>query len=260
MKVVLFDADSLVYQAVYRVVTFSEIKEMIAKGMPRFAIEMEILQRGYDRFEKIAFDILNDIEEQHPIEHVKYFFTKCKRNFRKDIDPTYKANRKGNKWVGELRDYLLEYLDGSFASDEYEADDLIFFNTQLMNEEDYIIVSIDKDMKQISGIHYDYYQVKVKDEEGNYILDAFGKEVKVRRGFTTVTKEEAEYLIFKMMLTGDVSDNIKGVYGIGEKKAEKLLKDRNTFGKIKVLIQEYAKESSDWKERIRKNKALMVFN
>ncbi len=61
-KVVLFDADSLIYQAMYRVVSISEIREMMRKGDSRFSIELEILQRGYDRFEKIAFDILNDIE------------------------------------------------------------------------------------------------------------------------------------------------------------------------------------------------------
>jgi hypothetical protein len=61
-KVVLFDADSLIYQAMYRVVTFGEIREMMRKGDSRFSIELEILQRGYDRFEKIAFDILNEID------------------------------------------------------------------------------------------------------------------------------------------------------------------------------------------------------
>ncbi len=121
-----------------------------------------------------------------------------------------------------MRSYLLDYLDGSFASDEYEADDLIYFNTQLMNQYDYIICSIDKDLKQIPGIHYDYYQMKVKDENGEYMVDEFGQFVKVRKGFKYVTESEAEMMQFTMMLTGDVSDNVKGVHGIGQKKAEKL--------------------------------------
>ena len=75
-KVVLFDADSLIYQAMYRVVTFGELREMIRKGDSRFSIELEILQRGYDRFEKIAFDILNEIESEYQTSVVKYFFTK----------------------------------------------------------------------------------------------------------------------------------------------------------------------------------------
>ena len=259
-KVVLFDADSLIYQAMYRVMSLGEIKEMMQKGETRFSIELEIMQRGYDRFEKIAFDIINEIEQECQVGVIKYFFTKCKKNFRKEIDSTYKANRKSNKWVNKLRAWLLDYLDGSFASDEYEADDLIYFNTQLMDKDDYIIVSIDKDLKQIEGLHFDYYQLKQKNENGDYIVDTFGQFVKIRKGFKYVTKPEAENMICKMMLTGDVSDNVKGIYGIGEKKAEKLLDGKSLFGKIRVICEEYAKESENWKERVRTNKKLMVFN
>jgi len=249
--IVLFDADSLVYHSIYKVVSFGEIREMLLNGDSRFEIELEILQRGYDRFDKLSIDIFNEIEEKHQITDIKYFFTKCKYNFRKQINSEYKANRKGNKWVGRLRDYLILNLDGSFASDEYEADDLIYFNTQLMDVNDYIICSIDKDLKQIEGLHFDYYQLKVKDDEG--------VEYKVRKGFQYVTKVQAENLIFEMLLTGDTSDNIKGIYGIGKKKAEKLLKDKTTFGKFRVICQEYKKESSEWKQRIKTNASLLIF-
>jgi 5'-3' exonuclease len=252
-KVILFDADSLIYQAVYKVISFGEIRAMLQNGDSKFAIEIEILQRGYDRFEKIAFDIFNEIETQYNITEIKYFFTTCRNNFRKQIDTEYKANRKGksNKWVNKLRHYLIDYLEGSYASDEYEADDLIYYNSQLLEVDDYIICSIDKDLRQIEGLHYDYYQLKKQDEEGN--------EYKVRKGFQYVTKESAENLIFEMMLTGDVSDNIKGIYGIGKKKAEKLLQDRSTYGKFRVLCQEYKKESSEWKQRIKTNASLLIF-
>jgi 5'-3' exonuclease len=146
---------------------------------------------------------------------------------------------------------LIDYLEGSYASDEYEADDLIYYNSQLLEVEDYIICSIDKDLRQIEGLHYDYYQLKKQDEEGN--------EYKVRKGFQYVTKESSENLIFEMMLTGDVSDNIKGIYGIGKKKAEKLLQDRSTYGKFRVLCNEYKKESSEWKQRIKTNASLLIF-
>jgi 5'-3' exonuclease len=153
--------------------------------------------------------------------------------------------------VNKLRHYLIDYLEGSYASDEYEADDLIYFNSQLLEVDDYIICSIDKDLRQIPGLHYDYYQLKKQDEEGN--------EYKVRKGFQYVTKESAENLIFEMMLTGDVSDNIKGIYGIGKKKAEKLLQGKSTYGKLRVLCNEYKKESSEWKHRIKTNASLLIF-
>lgn len=169
-KTVLFDADSLIYQSVYKVIDFAELREMYKKGLQRFEIEMEILQRGYDRFEKITFDILNEIGEHFNVEKTNYFFTKCRNNFRKQIDPQYKANRtKRNKWVNELRDYLLEYWENSFAHDEYEADDLIYYNAQLMDVNDYIICSIDKDLKQIEGLHFDYYQQKNTMKMAKYL-------------------------------------------------------------------------------------------
>lgn len=258
-KVILFDADSLIYQAIYKVVTFGEIRALLLSGESRYAIEQEILQRGYDRFEKMAFDIFNEIEHDYNIVEIKYFFTNCKRNFRKDISQEYKANRKRNKWVSELRKYLIDYLEGSYASDEYEADDLIYFNAQLYETDDYIICSIDKDLKQIAGLHFDYYQVKLKDENGDYMLDEFGQELKKRKGFTLIDQESAEKLVWEMMLIGDTSDNIKGVKGIGKVKASKLLENRSKWGKLRVLCEQYMNESQDWKERIRINDKLIRF-
>lgn len=258
-KVILFDADSLIYQAIYKVVTFGEIRALLLNGESRYSIELEILQKGYDRFEKMAFDIFNEIENDYNITEIKYFFTNCKRNFRKDISPEYKANRKRNKWVSELRKYLIDYLDGSFASDEYEADDLIYFNAQMYEIDDYIICSIDKDLKQIEGLHFDYYQLKLKDENGEYMLDEFGKELKKRKGFIHIDKIQAQSLIWEMMLIGDASDNIKGIKGIGKVKAAKLLQNRSDWGKLRVLCEQYRIESDDWKNRIRVNDKLIRF-
>jgi 5'-3' exonuclease len=252
-KVVLFDADSLVYQSIYKVINFAEIREMYKAKKQRFEIEMEILQRGYDRFEKISFDILNEIEEHFHVEKTMYFFTKCKRNFRKEIDPQYKANRKKpNRWISELRDYLIEYWNNSFAHDEYEADDLIFYNTQLLHEKDYIVCSIDKDLKQIQGLHFDYYQLKRYDENG--------EEFKVRKGFKYMEKIDCENLLCEMFLVGDACDNIKGVKGIGKAKATKIIESKNTtYGKFKAICEAYKNESEFWKEKLRMNYKLLKF-
>jgi 5'-3' exonuclease len=257
--IILFDADSLVYQAMYKVVTLREIRELYNVHNDREQVKKEIVLIGEDRFEKMAFDIFNEIEERYTITEIKYFFTKCVNNFKKVLDPTYKANRKSNKWVGRLRDHLIWNLEGTIASDTYEADDLIYFNTQLLNVDEYIVVSIDKDLKQIEGLHFDYYQVKIKDSEGNYIYNEFGKEIKMRKGFDYVMKHEGEHLVYKMLLTGDNSDNIKGVYGIGEKKAEKILYGKSNFGKFIAVAREYQKHGQDWKQRLKTNIKLIKF-
>ena len=54
-------------------------------------------------------------------------------------------------------------------------------------------------------------------------------------------------------------DNIKGIYGIGKKKAEKLLQGKSKYGKFRVLCKEYKKESSEWKQRIKTNASLLIF-
>ena len=252
-KIVLFDADSLVYQSIYKVISFGEIRSMLKSGKLRFEIEMEILQRGYDRFEKISFDILNEIEEHFHVEKTLYFFTKCKNNFRKEIDPQYKANRKKpNRWISELRDYLIEYWNNSFAHDEYEADDLIFYNAQLLNVNDYIVCSIDKDLKQIEGLHFDYYQLKKYDENG--------EEFKVRKGFIYMDPTDCENLLCELFLVGDACDNIKGVKGIGKAKASKIIESKNTsYGKFKAICEAYKNESEFWKEKLRMNYKLLKF-
>ena len=252
-KVILFDADSLLYQSVYKVITFSEIRKMIEEGRLRFEMEIEILQRAYDRFEKITFDILNEIQEEIQVNKTMYFFTKCRNNFRKQINPQYKANRvKQNKWVNELRNYLLEYWENSFAHNEYEADDLIYYNAQLMDVNDYIICSIDKDLKQIEGLHFDYYQEKKYDDNG--------QEYKVRKGFKYMSKTDCENLLCELLLIGDTSDNIKGVKGIGKIKAKKIIYSKNTtYGKFKAICEAYKNESEMWKEKIKMNYKLLKF-
>ena len=252
-KTVLFDADSLVYQSIYKVISFGEIRDMLKSGKLRFEIEMEILQRGYDRFEKISFDILNEIEEHFHVEKTLYFFTKCKNNFRKEIDPQYKANRKKpNRWISELRNYLIEYWNNSFAHDEYEADDLIYYNSQLLSVNDYIICSIDKDLKQIEGLHYDYYQLKRYDENG--------EEFKIRKGFIYMDSTDCENLLCELFLVGDSCDNIKGVKGIGEVKAKKIIYSKNsTYGKFRAICEAYKTESEFWKEKLRMNYKLLKF-
>ena len=63
------------------------------------------------------------------------------------------------------------------------------------------IVSIDKDLDMIPGAHYNF----VKDQ------------------FYEVNEEQAWHSFYKQLLTGDRTDNIPGITGIGPKKAEKLL-------------------------------------
>lgn len=120
-------------------------------------------------------------------------------NFRYKIDPSYKANRKDKvdpRWREDLKEFLvLEW--GAEVTDGIEADDALGIH----QNEDTIICSIDKDLLQIAGKHYNF----VKDE------------------FQEVTELQGLQWFYQQMLIGDTSDNIVGVKGIGKVKAEKAI-------------------------------------
>lgn len=87
-----------------------------------------------------------------------------------------------------------------------EADDACAIHQ--VNVEDSVIVSMDKDLRQIPGWHYNW----VKPEEGIMYVD----------------EDEARYYKYIQILAGDATDNIEGLPGMGEKKAAKLL--QNMYG------------------------------
>ena len=134
---------------------------------------------------------------------------KGKGNFRKDLYKDYKGNRKPlDEQIAKNLDighkYMMDKWKGVEA-DGMEADDLvcIWAYEAMEMERDYIICGIDKDLKQIPGKHYN-----------------FNKGL-----FDTVDEDRGNMNLMLQCLTGDTSDNIPGIKGIGPKKAEKILKD-----------------------------------
>ena len=122
-----------------------------------------------------------------------------KNNFRKKINPDYKANRKDTVppvYLQECRQYLVDNHN-AIISDGCEADDLLGIN----QKDDTIICSLDKDLRMIPGNHYNWTKVE---------LDR-------------VTKQDGLRHFYKQMLIGDKSDNIFGVDKIGPVKAAKLI-------------------------------------
>ena len=151
----------------------------------------------------------------HLVNEIVYQDLKCddykayitgKGNYRNELAVTepYKGNRKDAKrpqHYDAIRKHLqrlgAELVEGS------EADDAVA--TEATKTGGWI-VSIDKDLDQVAGWHYNF----VKQEE------------------YYVTEEEGLRNLFTQVLTGDRTDNIIGLKGIGPKKAEKLLQDCKT--------------------------------
>lgn len=128
-------------------------------------------------------------------------------NFRKQIYPEYKANRKSPKPVHleALRNYSLDKLSAEYAPDGLEADDALAIN----QTDSTIICTLDKDLLQVPGSHFSW--------------EISGKGWTRPDRFINQTELEGLRLFYEQCLKGDTSDNIKGIEKIGEKKAKSIL-------------------------------------
>ena len=124
------------------------------------------------------------------------FFSDSK-NFRKKISPDYKGHRNRKKPCGYkrvIRNLRIEY--DVIVMPELEADDAMgIYATQHPGN---VVVSPDKDMKQIAGKLYDLETSK------------------------DITAEEGARWHLIQTLAGDQTDGYSGVPGIGVKRAETL--------------------------------------
>jgi len=146
-------------------------------------------------------------------------------NFRKQIYPEYKANRVAPKpkHLRDLQDYSLEKLSAEFAPESLEADDAL----AIYQTDDTIICSLDKDLLQVAGKHFSW--------------EINGKGWSRPDTFLEQTELEGLRLFYKQCLKGDTSDNVKGIEGLGEKKASKLLADCSShiqmFNQVRDLYE-----------------------
>lgn len=137
-----------------------------------------------------------------------WLFLSGSSNFRYDIYPAYKANRRDiarPKWLQPVREFLLLEWQAD-VSDGYEADDSIGIKqTELTAIKlDTIICSLDKDLRQIPGTHFNW----VKEE-----IDV----IEPLAGYAN---------FYTQLLLGDKSDNIPGFDGMARIKPTKELKKR----------------------------------
>ena len=171
-----------------------------------YTTEQETLDVALWRLDEMVQSTLDEIDTSE----YKMYLTDSENNFRRKIYPEYHANRKQPKpkWYSELQEHLIVNWKAEIAHGQ-EADDALGIE-QTLNHQRYmwtgdrpvsIICSIDKDLKQVPGAHYNF----VKKQESH------------------VTKQEGLKYFYTQLLTGDVVDGIKGVEGIGVVKAEKIL-------------------------------------
>ena len=183
---ILIDADFIVYKCCAACETEIDYGEDVIFVTSNFSDAYTAVKREIQQIQ----DVFGSFSK--PI----LFFSDSK-NFRKKISPDYKGHRNRKKPCGYkrvIRNLKIEY--DVCIMPELEADDAMgIYATKLTGN---IIVSPDKDMRQIPGKLYN--------------LD----------DTTYITPEEGARWHLIQTLAGDQTDGYSGVPGIGVKRAETL--------------------------------------
>lgn len=177
-NIALLDFDGYICKAYYAIISkgSTDFDEMLA-------LLEELVKSAKSKVDKYA--------------DIKYYISG--HTYKKDIYPSYKANRKKDPLLGEFREFVKLYYEDKIIKDNVEADDLIIMDYEHYNKtHSPVVFSDDKDLRYYCKT---YCKINLSEE----IIEQDEKEMEQHR------------LI--QFLTGDKEDNIQGVLGIGEKKA-----------------------------------------
>lgn len=121
------------------------------------------------------------------------------RPYKGNRDPAHKPYH-----YQSIRNFLTSQYSARVVSGREADDECSIIGWDAYEREELcVIASIDKDLDQIPGTHYDYR----------------------RKVFYDVTVYTGERWFWTQVLQGDVTDNIAGCYKIGEERAENIIQD-----------------------------------
>ena len=188
----LIDSDFLAYKAAQACEIGIDFGEDVIIAQSQFS---EVLRVFHNELNKVTKAMMDD-------DFILYFSST--ENFRKKIYPDYKGHRMKRKPLGYKR--LVNYCRENYnfkLIEGLEADDTIGIEATRHADPSNIIVSPDKDMRQIPSVLW------------NLTDDV-----------TEITEEEGDRWHLVQSLSGDPTDGYSGCPGIGVKRATELL-DKN---------------------------------
>jgi DNA polymerase-1 len=185
--------------------------------------------------------IVKVLKEQKP-SHFAVAWDPGGPNFRHEIFPEYKANRKETPeeirpQIPLIQKLLRELGVPSYCVQGFEGDDVIGTIARQFEADggDVFILSSDKDFMQLVDDHIRLFSLKTGDNYEilgrDHVVDYFGVP--------------PEQVIEVLALKGDSVDNVPGVAGIGDKKAASLVQE---FGNVES-IYERLNEIADKKKK-----------
>ena len=110
-------------------------------------------------------------------------------NYRESVVDDYKANRRGTDrptHYAAIKEYMIDTLGAQLIEGE-EADDALGYNAVLHGHG---IATLDKDLDGVPGVHYNWK----------------------KRSVYYVSPEDADRFFYAQLLTGDSTDNIRGLF------------------------------------------------
>ncbi|TPP09373.1 DNA polymerase I [Rhizobium glycinendophyticum] len=160
--------------------------------------------------------------------HLAVIFDYSSTTFRKEIYPLYKANRSAPPedlipQFGLIRHATRAFNLPCIETEGFEADDIIATYARQAEAvgADVTIVSSDKDLMQLVSANVHMYDA-MKDKQISIpdVIEKWGVP--------------PEKMIDLQALTGDSTDNVPGIPGIGPKTAAQLLEE---FGDLETLLE-----------------------
>lgn len=201
----IVDGDPIVYRAA-----------SAAEDELDFEPEVTVITGNFKRGREIVQYEISKLKTMFDSSEVILYFTD-ERNFRKEVEPTYKGNRIKRKPCGYKK--LKTWVKDEWTSVQLpglEADDAMGIEVTSGKYQSFILCSPDKDMEQ--------FPCRIWNGKEEY----------------EQTPEKAEYARWMQVLTGDKTDGYAGIPGIGPRKAEVILskvKDGNFFEKVLAAYQ-----------------------
>lgn len=183
---------------------------------------------------KLVKNLLLRVETRTGISDRRIFLT-GDTNYREEAATIlpYKGNRTQPKplhWKA-IRKYLIDKCDAEIT-DGNEADDAL----GIYQTDDTIICTIDKDLDMIPGTHYNW------DKDIIY----------------EISTQDSIYNFYHQLLTGDSVDNIPGIPGIGDKRADMILNGLTTEEEYyEAALEQYGKKYPNAFEALLENAWLL---
>lgn len=235
-SVFIIDGHSMIYRAYY---AFIKRPLMNSKGMNTSAI----------------FGFLRMLIKFIKVFKPKYLiisFDTGKPNFRHTLFTEYKATRKKMPedlipQIPELKKIIKLLGIPQIEVAGYESDDSIAKIAKDFAEQDYksFIITKDKDLLQLVEDKINILQPETGNEGDSFVL------IDNKKVIETYDLEPKNIIDF-LSLTGDTSDNIPGVKGIGPKSATDLIKQFKTIENLYEHLDEV--HSKPVKEKLITNK------